>query len=252
MITDSFDNVSEAIITPRAFFGEKKNICDTAILTFSREIYATVLEKYPGEVIGEITAANKVKPLHLITVDGIKVIFYISEIGSALASTDVIEVNWKTGSEKFIMFGSAGALAPELTTGKYVIPTESYRDEGMSYHYAPPADYIKIRNAGFMEKLFTEKHIPFILGKAWTTDAVYMETREHVRRRKEDGCIAVEMELAGVQSVCDYYGFELYDFLATGDVVDQPEYDPDGLHEANHSFEKFDIAIEIAKRIKEV
>ena len=252
MITDSFDNVSEAIITPRAFFGEKKNICDTAILTFSREIYATVLEKYPGEVIGEITAANKVKPLHLITVDGIKVIFYISEIGSALASTDVIEVNWKTGAEKFIMFGSAGALAPELTTGKYVIPTESYRDEGMSYHYAPPADYIKIRNAGFMEKLFTEKHIPFILGKAWTTDAVYMETREHVRRRKEDGCIAVEMELAGVQSVCDYYGFELYDFLATGDVVDQPEYDPDGLHEANHSFEKFDIAIEIAKRIKEV
>ena len=58
------------------------------------------------------------------------------------------------------------------------------------------------------------------------------------------------MELAGVQSVCDYYGFELYDFLATGDVVDQPEYDPEGLSEANHSFEKFDIVIEIAKRIK--
>ncbi len=163
MITDSFDNISETIITPRAFFGEKKNICDTAILTFSREIYATVLEKYPGEVIGEITAANKVKPLHLITVDGIKVIFYISEIGSALASTDVIEVNWKTGAEKFIMFGSAGALAPELTTGKYVIPTESYRDEGMSYHYAPPADYIKVKNAAFLEKLFTEKKIPCVL-----------------------------------------------------------------------------------------
>ena len=252
MITDSFDNVSEAIITPRAFFGEKKNICDTAILTFSREIYATVLEKYPNEVVGELKAANQVKPLHLITVDGIKVIFYISEIGSALASTDVIEVNWKTGAENFIMFGSAGALASELTTGKYVIPTESYRDEGMSYHYAPPADYIKVKNAAFLEKLFTEKKIPFILGKAWTTDAVYMETREHVRRRKEDGCIAIEMELAGVQAVCDYYGFELYDFLATGDVVDQPEYDPEGLHEANHSFEKFDIAIEIAKRIKEV
>lgn len=250
MITDSFDNVSEAIITPRAFFGEKKNICDTAILTFSREIYATVLEKYPNEVVGEIQAANHVKPLHLVTVDGTGVIFYISEIGSALASTDVIEVNWKTGAENFIMFGSAGALAPELTTGKYVIPTESYRDEGMSYHYAPPADYIKVRNAGFLEKLFTEKRIPFISGKAWTTDAVYMETREHVRRRKEEGCLAVEMELAGVQAVCDYYGFELYDFLATGDVVDQPEYNPEGLREANHSFEKFDIAIEIAKRIK--
>lgn len=29
---------------------------------------------------------------------------------------------------------------------------------------------------------------------------------------------AVPMELAGVQSVCDFYGFDLYDFLVTGDV----------------------------------
>jgi len=32
MITESFDNISEAIISPRAIFGEKKNICDTAII----------------------------------------------------------------------------------------------------------------------------------------------------------------------------------------------------------------------------
>ena len=57
------------------------------------------------------------------------------------------------------------------------------------------------------------------------------------------------MELAGVQAVCNYHGFELYDFLVAGDVVDQPDYTPEGLHEANHSLDKFDIAIEIAKRI---
>lgn len=250
MITDSFDNISEAIIAPEAFYGARKKVCDIAIATFSREIYETVLGKYPNVEIDEIRAANRIKPIHLIEIDGVKTAFYLSEIGSALASTDVIEVNWKTGADKFIMFGSAGALDNEVTKGKYVIPTDTYRDEGMSYHYAPPSDYIKIRNASFIAEVFEKNGIPYVMGKNWTTDAIYMETREKVRKRREEGCISVEMELAGVQAVCDYYGFELYDFLVTGDVVNQPNYSVDGLHDANHSFDKFDVAIEILKEIQ--
>ena len=249
MITDSFDNKSEAIISPKAFFGEKKKMCDIAIATFSKEIYETVLERFFNEEVEEITGANRTKPIHLIEIDGIKAGFYLSEIGSALASNDVIEVNWKIGAVKFIMFGSAGALDNELTKGKYVVPTEAYRDEGMSYHYAAPSDYIKVRNSSFLAELFEIKKIPYVLGRNWTTDALYMETREKVRKRKEEGCISVEMELAGVQAVCDYYGFELYDFLMTGDVVNQPNYSKEGLHEANHSFDKFDVALEIMKSI---
>ena len=249
MITDSFDPLSEAIITPASFFGERKKISDTAIATFSREIYPAVLDRYPNEQIGEITGANRVKPLHLLTIGGMKAVFYLSEIGSALASTDVIEVNWKTGADRFIMFGSAGALDREATSGKYVIPTSAYRDEGTSYHYAPPADYITVRGAEHLSRVFGACRLPFVMGKVWTTDAVYMETREKVGRRKADGCIAVEMELAGVQAVCDYYGFELYDFLVTGDVVDQPVYSPEGLSEANHSMDKFYIALLIAESL---
>ena len=132
MITESFDNTSEAIISPRILFGEQNRICDLAIGTFSREIWPAVLEKYPHEQIAEIRAANRIKPIYLLTVDGMKVVFYLSEIGSAMAATDVIEINWKTGAERFILFGSAGALDREATAGKYVIPTEAYRDEGMS------------------------------------------------------------------------------------------------------------------------
>lgn len=185
MITDSFDNKSEAIITPEAFFGKKKKLCDIAIATFSEVIYDTVLEKYPHEAVEMIKAANRVKPIYLIEIDGIKVGFCLSEIGSALASTDVIEVNWKIGAEKFIMFGSAGALDNELTKGKYVVPTDAYRDEGMSYHYAAPSDYIKVRNASFVAELFEEKKIPYVLGKNWTTDALYMETREKFESEKK-------------------------------------------------------------------
>jgi uridine phosphorylase len=43
--------------------------------------------------------------------------------------------------------GIAGTLDQEATTGKYVIPTAAYLDEGMSYHYASPSDYISIPKA---------------------------------------------------------------------------------------------------------
>ena len=237
MITDSFDNKSEAIISPRAF------------LTFSREILANVLDRYPHEIIGEIKAVNHIRSLYLIEVDGMKLGFYFTEVGSMACSTDIIEVNWKIGADKFILFGSCGDLDPDKTSGKYIIPTAAYRDEGMSYHYAPPSDYIDIRNADLMATWFEEMSLPYVKGRVWTTDAIYMETRDLVDKRKKEGCIAVEMELAGVQAVCDYYGFELYDFLCAGDIVDQSDYTPDGLHDANHSPDKFDVAVKIAKRI---
>ena len=250
MIIDSFDNRSEAVITPETLFGTKADYTDLAIGTFSREIWPAVLERYPHEQIAEIRAANRIKPVYLLDIDGMKVAFYLSEIGSAMASTDVIEINWKTGAGKFILFGSAGSLDREATKNRYVIPTDAYRDEGMSYHYAPPADYIAVRGADFVQEVFDRNHYPYVRGKVWTTDALYRETREKVARRKAEGCIAVEMELAGVQAVCDFHGFELYDFLAPGDVVDQQDYTPEGLVEANHSMGKFYAAVAIAKRIK--
>ncbi len=81
MIIDSFDVNSNAIISPAAFFGEKNKICDIAIATFSREIYPAVLECFPNELIGELKAANRIKPLHLLTVGNQKIAFYLSEIG---------------------------------------------------------------------------------------------------------------------------------------------------------------------------
>lgn len=248
MITDSFDT-SSAVITPASLLGEKKKICSLAMGTFSGSIYAAALERYAHETIDEIQAANRSKPIHLLNVDGIRLAFYLSEIGSALASTDIIETSWKTGADRFILFGSAGALDQKAVSGKYILPTAAYRDEGMSYHFAPPADYIRVRNADFLAEVFEKHAIPFVKGRVWTTDAFYRETRDLVKKRKSEGCIAVEMEIAGMQAVCDYYGLELYDFLVAGDNVDQPVYTPDGLHEANHSWDKFDVAMIIAKTI---
>ena len=75
------------------------------------------------------------------------------------------------------------------------------------------------------------------------------ETVNLVNKRKEEGCIAVEMELAGVQAICDFYGFELYDFLVSGDVLIEGNYETEGLAAANHDLDKLFIALKIAKNV---
>ena len=213
MITDSYRGEEESIISPGAFLGERKYICDTAIATFSGEIFNSVLEKYPHKEVACVGTTNGSKSVYLLDINGKNAVFYLSAIGSALAGNDIIEISWQTGIKNLIIFGSAGSLDNEATDGKYVIPTQAYRDDGMS--------------------------------RIWTTDAPYRETKTALAERKKDGCIAVEMEVAGVQAVCDFYGIELYSFLITGDVLDPDEYKPEGLAYANHSRDKFFTALKI-------
>ena len=55
--------------------------------------------------------------------------------------------------------------------------------------------------------------------------------------------------MAGMQSVCDFHGFDLYNFLVTGDVLSEDKYEMERFNDANHNLDKFYIALEIAKRI---
>lgn len=248
MITDAFDQ-SEVLFGPGDFYGEQKHLCDKCIIVFSEVIFEYMLETYAHEEAGAIRCCNGMTAVYLFEIDGMKLAGYLSHIGSALAGGDVIDVNWLTGASQFIMFGSAGSLDSDITTGRFVVPTEAYREEGLSYNYARPSDYIEIKNAKTVKRIMEELNLPSVTGRVWTTDAIYRETKAKLEARKKEGCLAVEMELAGVQAVCDFYGWELYDFLVTGDVLDQAVYDISGLADANHDMDKLYIAIEIAKRI---
>ena len=249
MITDSFDNKSEPVFTPEHFLGPQQHLSDICILTFSHVILKELMARFALSEVGTLDSANGSRSIYAFEFDGMTIAVFLCGIGSTIAGNDVIELNLTVGATKFILFGSAGNLNREATAGKYVIPTEAYRDEGLSYHYAPPSDYIAIKNANRLAAMFDELHLPYVMGRVWTTDAFYRETKDQVAARQKEGCLAVEMELAGVEAVCDFYGFELYNFLVTGDVLDAPVYENDGLRSANHDLDKLDIALEIAKRI---
>lgn len=249
MITDDFDVKTEPIIFPNSFYGEKKYICDVCVIIFSKVIFEHIITNYSCEKIAEINACNGDVPIYAFEFREKKIAFYLSAIGSAVAATYVTEVHHLVGAQKFVMFGSAGSLNHAETTGKFVVPTAAYRGEGMSYYYAAPADYIDVAGAETVSRVFDVLNVPYVKGKVWTTDAFYRETQGLMQKRVEEGCLAVEMELAGVQAVCSFYGFQLYDFLVTGDVLDASEYSSADLYDANHSLDKWKLALEIALHV---
>ena len=251
MITDSYDGKTPSITTREAIYGPQGRLCDVCIVTFSKRILQTVLERYDCRKLAEITSCSGNIPVYGFDLNGTTVAFYLSGQGACLAGGNVEESNWLLGARHYILFGSAGALQPEATRGKLVVPTEAYRDEGMSYHYAPNSDYIAIRNATKVAAWLQEQGAPVVTGRCWTTDAFFRETKANFAKRVSEGCLAVEMELAGIQAVCDFYGLELYAFLQTGDVLDSDSYDTTELQNANHEYANFERALKIAAKLTE-
>ena len=249
MITDCYDIETKPIISLKDFYGEQKHLLDICLIIFSKEIHSHLLSTYQCEEIGAMIACNGNIPIYKMNYKGLDIAFYLTGIGSAVASSQCIEASWLTGATKFIMFGSCGSLDKEKTDGKFILPTESYRGEGCSYYFAEPADYIDIKNSDKLSSIFSELGVPHVLGRVWTTDSMLRETAGLAAKRRAEGCIAVEMELAGVQATCDFYDLELFDFIEAGDVLDESGYEVEGLHNANHSLGKLYIALETALRI---
>lgn len=249
MLDDFFDIDSEPIITLEPFYGPKKHLVDKCLVLFSIKIYEYLIDKFCCNKIAVITACNGNTSVMSFVHNGEQIAFYLSSLGSSLAGDEIIEVNHLTGATKFVMFGSCGSLNHELTNGRFIIPTEAYRGEGLSYYFVKSQDYIKIKNAECLAQIFDELKIPYVKGKVWTTECMLRETVNLVNKRRKEGCIAVEMELAGVQAVCDFYHFELFDFLASGDVVSKLKYDIKNLSEANNNIDKLQIALKIIERV---
>lgn len=249
MIIHDFDNETEPIVSLESFYGKPGKIVEKCLILFSEVIHDHLLSHYQCAVIGEIGACNGNITVYSFTPGSETIAFYLTGIGSAAASGTCYEVHWITGARKFIMFGSCGSLDREKTFGKYIVPSECYRGDGCSYYYAPPSDYLPVRNADRVSGILDEIGAPYIKGRVWTTDSMLRETAGLVQRRKDEGCLAVEMELAGVEAVCDYYGLELFNFLEAGDVLEESGYDIRDLNGANHNLGKLMIALDIAKRI---
>ena len=103
------------------------------------------------------------------------------------------------------------------------------RDEGTSYHYAPPRVLWKSMKGArkAIEKAILQHNLKYQEVMTWTTDGFFRETKEKVMYRKSEGCAVVEMECSALAACAAFrkatWGMILYtaDSLANVEQYDE-------------------------------
>lgn len=120
---------------------------------------------------------------------------FLSRVGAPACVVGLEEII-ALGAKKIVQFGSCGILDQSIVKNRIIIPSSAYRDEGTSYHYIKSSDEITADpiSTEIAVHCLNKLGIPCILGKVWSTDGIYRETPGLIRKRREQGCIAVDME----------------------------------------------------------
>ncbi len=248
-IIDTFDIQTEALINPRHFAPPVEGFPKTAVVTFGQRFITALSDYYKPEQIDEMIACVAV-PIYKIIYKGKELAVYCSTLGGP-ASVGLMEEMISKSCEKFLFFGSCGVLDRTLTEKSLIVPNSAYRDEGTSYHYAPPKDYIDIPTADKLSGILSELNLPYVTGKTWTTDAIYRETRGNMEKRKNEGCITVEMECASVMAAAQFRGVEAYQYFYAADSLDETEWNARTLGSLTQDFREklLNITLEITVRL---
>ena len=250
-ITETFDDTTEEIFKPSLMAKKVEGFPETVIVTSSKKMLVILTKISNAEVISTDQAGMEV-PIYKTEYKGKEIAFYLTRSGGP-ATVGFLEEIIVKGGKKILLFGAAGSLDKNITDGQIVIPSFAYRDEGTSYHYvsAQAGDFIEIKTAKRLMKIFSEIGIPAIEGKTWTTDAIYRETYRNKELRKEAGCITVEMECASVMAMAEFRKVDIFQFLYTADNLDCKEWESRLLGNMPQDIrEKYvRIALEVSKRL---
>ena len=160
---------SESKTSPEYFASTPKNLPERCVIGFSKSSVNAIAEKYGAAVISQIPSCTVNVPIYEINLDGIKIALVTGFIGAAGAANQVHEL-CAAGVKKIVACGAAGSLTPK-PLGALVIPDCAIRDEGASFHYAPPsyeiqADGEVVKHIG---KTLYKLGLPHTAGKTWTT-----------------------------------------------------------------------------------
>ena len=117
------------------------------------------------------------------------------------------------GAKKFLLAGSAGALAEGLSFGDRVLCRGAYSEEGTSRHYVSE-EYFPACGFDVLSALPVKA-----AGDSWTTDAFFRETKASVQAYREKGCLTVEMEASALFAFAKSRGFEAGAVFVISDLL---------------------------------
>jgi uridine phosphorylase len=214
-----FDSDSKAIIEPSTIKGcELPNHC---VIPFYDAVIKKLKQDGTLEKVHEITSVLAPQEIYRLKHDNqYLTIVCPTGCGAPLAG-GLLEELIALGCHKFVACGSAGVLKSELCRGTVVVSSAAVRDEGTSYHYMPPSRTVEADSAVVQKlaKVLKKHGVNYEVGKTWTTDAFYRETKGKIAKREEEGCLTVEMECSALLTIAKYRNVVLGQYLLAGTYV---------------------------------
>lgn len=252
-----YDSTPHAVIKPHATILPDEGVPRRCVLPFFRKVIEGLEVNGRLQQVGQLYSEIGYNPVyHLnVTTDDTSITGAVAVVhpgvGAPLAVAFLEELI-AMGCREFILCGGAGVLNQEIAVGHLVVPDRAVRDEGTSYHYLPPSREVAAHPEAVsaITQTLDAHDIPYVQGKTWTNDAIYRETPGKVARRREEGCITVEMEAAACFAVAQFRGVRLAQLLYGGDDVSGDVWDSRDWHKQDDTRERlFWLAVEAALRL---
>lgn len=241
-----FDPEQVAVLQPEMVVANRRgSMPERAVMCF----YSEILDALPDDArqVGELVAAHGRHPIWSLRRHGHEIAVFHPGVGAPLAA-GFLEEAIALGARKVVACGGCGTLSASVGAGEIVLPSAAVRDEGTSFHYAPPSRVIEadLDALAIAQEVLESRGHPFQVGKVWTTDAIYRETRSKVERRRAEGCLVVEMEAAAFFAVARFRGIRFAQLLYGGDDLSGEQWDDRGWAVSPSRRLTFELALEVA------
>ena len=224
-----YDPEGDSVVLPTQTSLPLPGIPEHCVLCFPHDPIDRLREAGRLNLLAEQNSVMGKHPLYAFEYHGRRICIMQPGLGAPFAAGFLEELIAR-GCRKFIVCGPAGVLDPALARGHVIVVTSAVRDEGTSYHYLPPSREVSTNPAVVIaiRTILDTRHVPYVCGKSWTTDAFYRETQARINRRRSEGCIVVDMEAAALLAVAHHRDVPLGVILSAADDVSGKAWDQRG------------------------
>lgn len=131
-------------------------------------------------------------------------ICYVTNFGyGAPAMAMKLEILIALGVKEFVFIGLAGSLQEEVQPADIALCDEALCDDGTSPCYttretSKPNKTLLAK----LQKALKDSRQNFHLGRNWSTDAIFRETKAEIKHYQKHNVLTVEMETAAFYAVC--------------------------------------------------
>ena len=139
MLLEEFDFDKSAVIEPWFVHQPVEDFPETVVSIFHHTLFQRIAEFLGGVKIAGTKDVDGHWPVYEVRYKGHRFALYKARLG-APACVGSFEDLIPMGAKRIILLGNCGVLDKSIEDCGIIIPTKAIRDEGTSYHYAPPSD----------------------------------------------------------------------------------------------------------------